>query len=169
MEPTWRLLSHNDIPSLLHIATTCHPSLPESPSVFSERIYLYPSGCLALINNENDELLGYAISHPIRRRCPPALDSMLGAIPPDADQYYIHDLALLPCVRGRGFAKEGVEMLFAGAAGRYGSFSLVSVYGTAVFWSRFGFKPLGDEEEGLRLKLVEYGDDAVYMEREYGM
>jgi ribosomal protein S18 acetylase RimI-like enzyme len=169
MGATWRALTLADIPNLILIANACHPSLPESPSVFSERIHLYPSGCLALANNETDELFGYAISHPIRRRCPPALDSMLGAIPPDADQYYIHDVALLPCVRGRGFAKEGIKKLFAVAAGRYEFVSLVSVYGTAAFWSRLGFAPPRDVGEILRQKLVDYGADAVYLERECKM
>lgn len=104
----WHVMSISNIDSLVHVANKIHPNLPESAQVFAERIKLFPEGCLALMGNETDELFGYIISHPIRYRQPPALNSFLTEIAPDADQYYIHDLAILPELRGRGLAKEGV-------------------------------------------------------------
>jgi len=159
----WRELSVNDIESLVRIADKIHPDLPESDEVFAERIKLFPEGCLALVEGEDDELCGYVISHPIRRRQPPALDSLLGEIAPDADQYYIHDLAILPKARGHGLAQECINKLFA-IAKRFPTTSLVSVYGTAPFWGRFGFVP-GENDEVLEKKLLDYGDDATYLER----
>jgi hypothetical protein len=41
---------------------------------------------------------------------------------------------------------------------------LVSVYGTAGFWGRFGFKE-GIGGETLREKMVEYGEGAVWLEK----
>lgn len=169
--PTWQPLSPKDIPSLLLLAARIHPSLPESGAVFAERVRLFPSGCLALFSSisssssssSSPELLGYAISHPIRCRQPPSLDTFLGEIAPDADQYYIHDLAILPELRGKGLAKECLDLLLGVAKG-YVTTSLVSVYGTGAFWGRFGFAEV-DVEEALGEKVRGYGEDAVFLER----
>ncbi|BCS20470.1 GNAT family N-acetyltransferase [Aspergillus puulaauensis] len=170
--PTWRPLTPNDIASLMQVANEIHPGLPERPEVFINRIALFPAGCLALEDEAEDEdgarLCGYAISHPIRPRCPPALDSVLDEIPADADHYYIHDVAILPRLRGRGLAAECVARLLASdAAQRYPMAALVSVYGTEAFWARFGFRAvvMGEDLAG---KLREYGEDAVYLERVQG-
>jgi ribosomal protein S18 acetylase RimI-like enzyme len=159
----WRNLSVNDIESLVRVADEIHPDLPESDEVFAERVKLFPEGCLALVEGEGDELCGYVISHPIRRRQPPALNSVLGEIAPDADQYYIHDLAILPKFRGYGLAQECLNKLFA-IAKRFPTTCLVSVYGTGPFWGRFGFVP-EEIDEVLEKKLLGYGDDAEYLER----
>lgn len=162
---TWRSLSINNIPRLVRLADKIHPDLPESDQVFAERVMLFPSGCLALMSGESDELYGYVISHPICHRQPPALNSLLGEIPPGADQYYIHDLVLLPEVRGRGFAQECISMLSAVAERcGYATTCLVSVYGTAPFWAHFGFVQPNDMDADLERKLRGYGDDATYLE-----
>jgi N-acetylglutamate synthase-like GNAT family acetyltransferase len=89
------------------------------------------------------------------------LDSLLGSIPEDADQYYIHGVALLPECRGKGAAAEGIRKLLGVAEGcGYETTCLVSVYGTAGFWSRFGFKVV-DVGEVVAEKLRGYGNDAT--------
>lgn len=159
----WREMTIDDIESLVRVADRIHPDLPESDEVFAERVKLFPEGCLALVEGDENKLCGYAISHPIRRRQPPALDSLLGEIAPDADQYYIHDLAILPEARGRGLAQECIGKLLA-IAKRFPTTCLVSVYGTTQFWGRFGFVP-EEVDEDLEKKLLDYGDDATYLER----
>ncbi|MCJ1316781.1 hypothetical protein MMC15_002102 [Xylographa vitiligo] len=155
----WRKMSVNDVDGVLRIADVIHPDLPESDYVFAERAKLFPEGCLVLV--KDDEVCGYALSHPIRFHQPPALDSLLGNIAPDADQYYIHDLAILPIFRGQGLAAECMGKLLA-IAKRYPTTCLVSVYGTASFWARFGFvtEPI---DAALSKKLHDYGEDAVYL------
>ena len=111
--PSWRRLSESDIDSLMSVAEEVHSDLSESTEVFTERVKLFPRGCLALVD-ENDRLCGYAISHPIRKGQPPALDSLLREMPSDEQgqqQYYIHDVAILPRVRGRGLAAQCVKQL----------------------------------------------------------
>ncbi|KAI1421582.1 hypothetical protein F5Y12DRAFT_696952 [Xylaria sp. FL1777] len=158
----WRQLAVSDIAALMRVADAIHTELPESDSVFAERVKLFPDGCLALV--ENGELCGYAISHPIRPRQPPLLDSLLGEISPEADQYYIHDVCVLPRLRGRGLAAQGINKLLA-IAERYPSACLVSVYGTSPFWARYGFLPPDSIDEALSAKVRGYGDDAAYLER----
>ncbi|KAL8920497.1 MAG: hypothetical protein Q9208_006246 [Pyrenodesmia sp. 3 TL-2023] len=169
--PVWRPLTADDIPNLLLVACKIHPSLPESGHVFAERVKLFSAGCLGLFSSAassaSGELQGYTISHPILRRQPPPLDTLLGDIPPDADQYYIHDLALLPEVRGRGLAQECIDRLMDVATKGYGTTSLVSVYGTERFWGRWRFEAV-EVGEGLREKVMGYGEDAVFLERKNG-
>ncbi|KAL6230604.1 hypothetical protein BDW75DRAFT_248553 [Aspergillus navahoensis] len=163
----WRNLTTSDIDSLMHVANTIHPDLPERAAVFAERITLNPDGCLALVdvNEESGQLHGYAISHPIRYHQPPALDALLGGIPADADEYYIHDVAVLPGLRGQGLAAQGIARLLDLASAKgFERTCLVSVYGTEGFWARFGFKPeMGGGE--LQRKLGGYGKGAVYLSR----
>lgn len=161
---SWRELSVNDIKSLARVADKIHPDLPESDAVFAERVKLFPAGCLGLVEEgPSIELGGYVISHPIRHLQPPALDSLLGEIVSDADQYYIHDLAILPKLQRRDLARECIHRLFA-VAKRYPTTCLISVYGTQQFWSRFGFVPV-QVDDVLEKKLLDYGDDATYLER----
>ena len=160
---SWRRLSASDIKSLALIADKVHPVLPEDHEVFTERVQLFPEGCLGLFDHQSEELWGYAISHPIRRRQPPALNSPLRHIATEADQYYIHDMAILPEVRARGFANECMSKLSA-IAKRYPTTCLISVYGTARFWGLFGFVQV-EIDNDLQKKLLDYRDDAVYLER----
>ena len=90
---TWRELSVSDVNSVASVADYIHPDLPESDEVSAERVLLFPEGCLGFPESRGNDLCGYVISHPIRRLQPPALNSLLGEIPSDADQYYMHDLA----------------------------------------------------------------------------
>ena len=154
-------MTADDIPQVVQVADQIHPDLPEGNFVFSERVRLFPEGCLILF--QGSRVLGYVVSHPIRHVQPPALDSLLGEIPTDADQYYIHDVAVLPELRGQGHAAEGIQKLLD-VGSRFVSTCLVSVYGTGPFWYRFGFR----EEvvaDALGEKLRNYGDDAVFMSR----
>ncbi|KAI0154287.1 acyl-CoA N-acyltransferase [Xylariaceae sp. FL1272] len=159
----WRELTLDDINALMQVANVVHADLPERAAVFAERVKLFPRGNLALVD-DNDELRGYTISHPIYDGNPPALDSLLGEITPDADQYYIHDVCILPEWRGYGLAAEGIKRLLH-IANDYPTTTLVSVYGTASFWGRFGFASPAVIEERLARKVHGYGDGAVYMVR----
>ncbi|KAH8660436.1 hypothetical protein BX600DRAFT_438646 [Xylariales sp. PMI_506] len=165
---TWRQMTVDDVEqSVMRIADEIHPDLPESADVFRERVRLFPEGCLVLVDQPSGDTCGYVVSHPIRCRQPPALDSLLGEIAPNADQYYIHDLAILPRMRGYGHAA-GCMARLASVAARYQMTCLISIYGTAAFWAHFGFAPLGTEEQtdaALSKKLLNYGDDAIYLTR----
>lgn len=157
----WREMREADMPAVLDISVRVHPGFPEGEAMFRNRLFLYPAGCLVL-EGEDGTLLGYAVSHPSRAYAPPPLDTVLDALPSDADDYYIHDVALLAQARGGGQARLGIErLLHQGRA--YPTASLVSVYGTAPFWSRFGFE--AETERDLSEKLAPYGTGAVYMTR----
>ncbi|KAK4114705.1 acyl-CoA N-acyltransferase [Canariomyces notabilis] len=159
---TWRAATLDDVKGITQVADEVHRELPESEDVFAERVKLFPEGCLVLVNGEH--ICGYAISHPIRNGQPPALDSMLGTIASDADQYYIHDVSILPTLRGNGLASACINKLLE-VGDKYSTTCLISVYGTAKFWRRFGFMP-GPLNPVLSEKLRGYGEDAAYLLRQ---
>jgi GNAT superfamily N-acetyltransferase len=152
----------DDLDAVLAVADRVHPALPESRAVFAERIALFQPGCLVL--DAGGAVGGYAVSHPIRRFAPPPLDTLIGTLPADADDYYIHDVAIRPEYRGGGAASFAVGLLLDNARA-YETSSLVAVYGSMGFWSRFGFEPAGVDMGG---KLAPYGPGAIYMLRPRG-
>ncbi|KAK4151604.1 acyl-CoA N-acyltransferase [Chaetomidium leptoderma] len=159
---TWRPMTENDIAGVMRVADEIHRDLPEHEAVLRERLKLFPQGCMVLVDAE--DVGGYVVSFPICRGKPPALNDMLGEIPLDADQYYLHDLAILPRFRGRGAAAECVREILR-VAGRYSTTCLISVYGTVPFWGRFGFAP-EVVDMGMEEKLRGYGADATYLTRQ---
>lgn len=159
----WRLMTPQDLDGVKVLADEIHVNHPEDMHVFAERQRLYPHGCLVLV--EGGRLIGYALTHPWRFGEPPPLNSELGEIPGTATTYYIHDVALLPEGRGKGYAGEAVEQLADHARDSgFGNMSLVAVNGSQAFWERLGFRT--EAIPGLEAKLFSYGQDAVLMTRD---
>ncbi len=159
----WRLMTAQDLAPVQILADTIHLAHPEDRQVFAERLRLYPQGCFAL--EEDGRLIGYALSHPWHFGAPPALNSLLRDIPSDATTYYVHDVALLPEARGKGYAAQAGERIarHAGSAG-FSHLSLVAVNNSQAFWERLGFH--ATSVPGLEDKLLTYGPEAVLMVRE---
>ncbi|MAM76320.1 GNAT family N-acetyltransferase [uncultured Tistrella sp.] len=162
----WRPLTAADLDRLNEIADAVHLDFPERAEVPAERLHLFPAGCFAAI--ADGRMVGYAVTHPWIDGHPPALDSLLGAIPGDADCLYIHDVALLPEVRGQGLARQLVAML-DGLARDQGlpRLALTAVGGSAPGWAAMGFRARDvDPASPLAAKLASYEADARYMTRE---
>jgi GNAT superfamily N-acetyltransferase len=158
----WRPMTEADIDMVEEIAGLIHPSFHERPEIFVERLALFPAG--SLIAQGPDGPVGYAVAHPWTLGRPPALDSLLGDIPPEADCLYLHDVAILPAARGQRLTERLVERLRdLAAAHGLGRLALTSVNATAMMWSRYGFVPVVPDAV-LAAKLATYGDDATYME-----
>ena len=156
----WRAMGEGDVAGVQLVSEAVHPELPEREAVVAARLRLYPAGCHVLAGADGT-IGGYMMSHPIRPFEPPVLDRIPDAIPPDATQYYIHDIALHPRLRGGGHARPIIEHLLAEAAA-FDSTALISVYGTTPFWSKFGFSP---SERDMSEALYAYGPGAVFMVR----
>lgn len=160
----WRAMTTLDLAVVETIATTVHPGFPEDIAVFAERQRLYPEGTRLL--ELDGAPAGYILSHPWRFGVLPALNSLLGAIPADADTYYLHDLALLPRARGTGAAAMIVgEMLRHAQASGLPSVSLVAVNGSLPFWYKHGFRAVNAPE--LAGKLASYEAAAQFMVKSF--
>ena len=95
---SWRLMTPEDMPRVQVLADTIHVGHPEDLEVLAERQRLYPQGCLML--TEDEQAIGYALTHPWHYGEPPPLNGLLGKLPVAPTSYYIHDIALLPVARG---------------------------------------------------------------------
>jgi GNAT superfamily N-acetyltransferase len=155
-------MTTEDLPLVERIAEIVHPDYPESGEVPAERLSLFPAGCL-IAEDGQGAVLGYAVSHPGKLGRPPALDSLLGRIFPDADCLYLHDVALLPEARGLGLGWSLVELLRALAArSGFHMLALTAVNRSTSFWRRQGFSDYSGDGV-LAAKLASYDGDAVYM------
>ena len=156
----WRALTTLDLPAVEAIAAVVHPNFPEDLAVFAERLRLYPDGTRLL--ELGGVPSGYILSHPWRFRNLPALNSLLSALPEDADTYYVHDLALLPAARGTGAAAAIVGDILRHARGAgFANVSLVAVNGSRPFWHKHGFRAVQAPE--LAEKLQSYEEAARLM------
>ncbi|WP_031336545.1 GNAT family N-acetyltransferase [Rhodopseudomonas sp. B29] len=163
----WRPMTAADLPAVDAIAAIVHVNYPEDAAVFAERLSLHPQGCYVLqFEHERNDITGYLISHPWTFKQPPALNSLLCAIPSPASTYYIHDIALLPQARGGGAASDILAKLMTAATSFADNVSLVAVAGTERFWRRQGF--VNVEDRALARKLTSYDDSACYMQRRLG-
>ncbi|SFB98633.1 Acetyltransferase (GNAT) family protein [Devosia psychrophila] len=160
----WRAMNTLDLPAVEAIAATVHPAFPEDLAVFAERQRLYSDGTQLL--EMNGQPAGYVLSHPWTFGQLPALNALLGAIPSDADTYYVHDLALLNPARGTGAAAMIVgDMLRHARLSGFPSVSLVAINGSLPFWYKHGFRAVAVPE--LADKLASYEQSAKLMLRRF--
>ncbi|MGD0295248.1 MAG: GNAT family N-acetyltransferase [Terracidiphilus sp.] len=156
----WLPLLSVDLDAVNALADRIHTTLPERPEVFEEKVKLFPNGCRKLVLN--CRIVGYGISHPWMLNSIPPLDEFLKALPKNPECVYLHDIVVAPEARGLGAASRYVDYLKQLAYDiNIMSLALVSVYGTDVLWSRFGFRTVLNSD--LSFKLVSYGATAKYM------
>ncbi|MGH6793054.1 MAG: GNAT family N-acetyltransferase [Methyloceanibacter sp.] len=165
----WRAMGDGDLPAIAAIAEAVHPTLPERPEVFAEKLGLYPDGCFVLAGGgggADGAVLGYAFAHPWQLNAVPKLDAFLSALPADADCLFLHDVAVARQARGQSASGALVARLVE-LAERHGltALALAAVYGTGRHWARLGFAPVGNEAVAAQLKC--YGA-AQYMVRRLG-
>ena len=153
-------MSGYDLGAVSAIAAKVHPGFFEADAVLAEKQMLYRNGCYILEVAEKPA--GYVLSHPWTFGALPALDTLLGALPPEPDTFYIHDLALLPVARGVKAAGKIIAALTKHAeAMAFPTMSLVAVNGSVPFWEKQGFAV--EERAELAEKLAAYEADARYM------
>lgn len=155
----WTAMRLEDLNQVIALSKAVHPELPESRITQEQRLITFPQGCLVL--RDGADIGGYAFAHPIRHGMPPALDTAPDQILPDADELYLHDFVVSPRMRGGGHAAKGIGALLL-LGDDFASTALISVYGTAHFWGKFGFTPFAAVPTE---KLMSYGVDALYMIR----
>lgn len=155
----WRAMTAADLDGVVAVAAITFPDHPESRACIAERLTLAPDSCWVLASDEG--VAGYMIAYPCPLGTIPPLNTLLGGLPGVQDAWYLHDLALLPEARGRGYAASGLGLLFARIDA---PIALVSVNRSAGFWAGQGFVP--QDAPGFAAKLSSYGPDARYMVRD---
>lgn len=134
----WRAMTPADLPAVARISTAVHGRYAESEAVYAERLALWPNGCF--VWQQGEDVAGLLVAHPWHRATSPALGALLGAIPPDADSFYLHDIALLPETRGHGAGSAATALVIERArqAG-FRDVTLVAVNGAESYWATQGF------------------------------
>ena len=154
----WQPMEQEDIPHANLLGDVVYQAHPENDAIFAERHRLYPAGCFSLIADKI--LVGYLIAHPWRLGNPPALNSLLGALPPNPDTLYLHDIALAPQARGLRLATAAVVLLIERAVtAGFSSLSLTSVNNSVGFWQKQGFLLAAKTSKG----AASYGKEAQSM------
>lgn len=170
----WLPMQREDLEQIYAIASCCHPLYPERDQVLAEKFFLGRGGCFVLRETQKAEgvpsvkskIFGYALTHPYSYGCIPALDTFLHEVPQTACLLYIHDVALLPAIRGQGAGAQLLEQLKLYAQReQYTTMALVAVNNSAAYWQKFGFvsKYLSNSQQK---KLLSYGKEACYMVRQ---
>ncbi|MGC4250175.1 MAG: GNAT family N-acetyltransferase [Sphingobium sp.] len=158
----WRPMKDSDIAAVSTISDAVHGPFTEDADIYAERLALYAAGCFVL--ERQGRVSGYLVTHPWTAAAPPALNERIGAIPADADCYYLHDLALLPDARGGGAGSAAMRCVVQ-AARAAGQAAIVhmAVGGAEAFWGKQGFDDISRELDPE--KRASYGPDAVFMRR----
>jgi GNAT superfamily N-acetyltransferase len=160
----WRAMAAADIDGVVDVARASFPDHFESRACFENRLTICPAMSFVLADAD-DAVRGYLFAYPWKGETAPALNTLIDALPDDADRIYLHDLALDPAARGGGHTRSIVERLVDQVrADGWKRIALVAVNDATAFWQRMGFHPVTSPE--LSAKLASYGDDARYMVRE---
>jgi GNAT superfamily N-acetyltransferase len=162
-ELNWRTMTACDLDAVAEIARVGFPDHFEGRGCFQNRLALNPAGCFVL-SDPAGAVGGFLIAYPWRREEIPALDTLIEALPQDADVLYLHDLAITPSKRGGGLSRPIVERLAGQArADGWPALTLVAVNDAVAFWQGHGF--VVHDSPALRARLAGYGADARYMVR----
>jgi GNAT superfamily N-acetyltransferase len=158
----WHPMAETDLDAVAAIAKIGFPNHFEGRPMFANRLALAPQGCFVLADEARS--IGYLIAYPWRADSAPPVNTLIEAIPDDAEVIYLHDLCLHPDARGLGATGEIVQRL-ADQAREDGwpAIGLVAVNDAVGFWRRKGFEVR--ESEAISDKLAGYGSDARYMTR----
>ena len=158
-------LQHLD--GLLAVQRACYgAALVEGAEVFARRL-TSPAQC-SLVAEVDGQVGAYlAAYHSVQGKVTPLQGDFESVAPPGAaDTLYLHDLAVLPQLAGRGLAQALLARLH-GQALAHGlrRAALVSVQGSQPFWQRQGYAVQALAQKAQHAQLAHYGDGAVYMVR----
>ncbi len=160
-------LAAQHLPGLLAVQRACYgEALVEDLDVFARRL-TSPANCSLVVEVDGQVGAYLAAYHSLRGKVTPLHGDFepVGA-PLTADTLYLHDMAVLPKLAGRGLARALLAALWADA-GTQGvrHTTLVSVQGSQAYWQRQGYAAQPLEQATQRVRLASYGAGAVYMAR----
>ncbi|MBR9970351.1 GNAT family N-acetyltransferase [Magnetospirillum sulfuroxidans] len=162
----WRPMRGDDLPAVLRIAETLHPDYPERIEVFADKLAFFPAGC-RVVEDADGAIRGYAFAHVWSQGLPPLLDQPLGPLPGPADCLHLHDIALMPQIRGHGGATLYLNQLEALAQARgLPALTLIAIKGQDGFWRGLGFKEFIAPTAELTARLGSYGSGNSYLCRD---
>ncbi|EAT11125.1 putative acetyltransferase [Oceanobacter sp. RED65] len=157
-----RLLEESDVSQILTLQNLCFPEVePESDISFINKIKQSPSTCWGVF--KDGTLKAYLIAIPWRTGRPLSLDQ-IDVLCVNPNCLYLHDLAVLPEMRGTGAAQTLLKYFFkALLKKKFSRAALVAIQGSKPYWERQGFS-VQASSNAINEKLASYGSEAFYME-----
>jgi ribosomal protein S18 acetylase RimI-like enzyme len=135
----------------------------ESAEVFTRRL-ASPAQC-SLVLEDGGRVCAYLAAYDSRLGKVTPLHGDFEATP-QPDTLYLHDMAVLPQLAGRGLARALLVPLWQRALARgLRQSALVSVQGSRGYWERQGYAAQPLQDAAQRQRLAGYGTDALYMVR----
>ena len=160
-----RALAPHHLPGLLAVQRACYgDSLVEGAEVFARRL-ASPANCSLVVEVEGQVGAYLAAYHSVQGNVTPLQgDFEPVAAPRMPDTLYLHDMAVLPQLAGRGLALALLAPLHAQALARgLQHAALVSVQGSQAYWERQGYAVQPLKHATQRARLAGYGAGAMYM------
>lgn len=141
------------------------PDLRESPEVFANRIARF--GEFFRVAFLDGRMVGYIVSFPWKLGDAPVNNQKFPDELPEADCFFIHDVALLADARGGGVARALLEDAYQTAHTLgFDAASLVAVGQSGTYWDRVGFVPYARITEAKRAYILDiYGPGSRLMAR----
>lgn len=160
----WRAMRTGDLDAVMTIAAALHPGYPERVETFADKLAFHGQACRIL--EEDGRAAGYGFAHRWCLGLPPLLDAPLGRPPAAFDCVHLHDVALVPQVRGQGGVETYLDHLeeLAAAEG-FAHLGLVAVTGKDGYWRGKGFGRHKHDAPDLERRLASYGPGNVYLVR----
>ena len=133
----------SDLADIHAIEEEAYPAaLAESAEVLGSRIHVASAFCAVAL--QEDQHVGYVLAHPWTDQSSPGLGRVITKLPPDASVIHIHDLAVLPKMRGAGVARSMLTWLEQRVEEHgFEAMTLVAVNGADTFWRTMGFEDIG--------------------------
>ena len=155
-----REMRRNDLPFIMRIQQCCyHAIVPESQAVMESKLTIGPECCF--VCEEGNQVVGYLLGHPWRSDSVIALHMELKELPSECNCLYLHDMAVLPEMRGRRIGEQLLYRFETEALRRKMRHTLlVAVQGAETFWQRMGYQQKNDTDS---IKLSSYGTTAFPM------
>ena len=162
---TLHTLAPKHLSGLLAVQRACYgEGLVEGAEVFARRL-ASPAHCSLVVEVDGQVGAYLAAYHSVHGKVTPLQGDFEPVAPPGAaDTLYLHDLAVLPQLAGRGLAQALLARLHGQALEhRLPRAALVSVQGSQPFWERQGYAAQALAHAAQRAQLASYGAGAVYM------
>lgn len=159
-----RPMQATDVAAIMHLQTFCYaPNLWETEQTVRQRLDLAPNECW--VAEDAQGLCAYLFGYRSRLGCVTALDAVFTPVA-NGDCYYLHDLAVLPRMKGQGVGQALVNQALT-CAQQQGirSSALVSVQDSAAFWGRLGYRPMPVNDPEHADNLASYQTQAIYMSK----
>lgn len=167
-EVVLRPLRAADVPQVLTLQAQCYDAqFLESARAFEAKLVASEPHRGSWIAMQGEGALAYVVALPVCLQTLPALDAPHITPSAQPELLYLHDLAVAPVARSLGLGRRLAERVEQSARTlgleRIG---LVAVQDSLAFWQRQGFAELSCLPEVLTAKLLSFGPQARWMERQ---